>query len=158
MRFATLTSLILSLSTLSAGLAAAQNKPPLPITALSVLKAHEPTVTWVPSSLLKADFDFDGKDDYAFGGRAGARYVVGIVKGPVTDRSKYWTLGFSQNAGDQGALCSTSTASITPETPDIEGLDALPPNSKGINLADGACDSFHIYWDRQTKRFVWSRN
>ena len=28
----------------------------------------------------------------------------------------------------------------------------------GIVLSDEACDSFHIYWDKRGKRFVWTRN
>ncbi len=149
--------LIVSLLALNcSGAVTEQAQSLAPVTAVSILKSREPTVTWDQRSLLKADFDFDGIDDYVLAGRAGGRYVVGIVKGPVTSQSKHWTLGFSQNPNDQGSLCSVSAAHIELEEPDVEG--DLPPNSKGINLSDGTCDSFHIYWDKMGKRFVWSRN
>lgn len=130
------------------------------MTALSLLRSHEPNITWNARTLLKADFDFDGVDDYVLGGRTGVRYVVGVVKGPVTAQSKHWTLAFSADPGDQGSLCSVSTARIELEhleDDEVEGASKLPLNSRGINLSDGACDSFHIHWDRKGNRFVWCR-
>ena len=93
-------------------LAHAQDKKPLPVTALSVLRSLEPKVTWNSQTVLQADFDCDGLDDYALGGRTGDRYVVGVVQGPLTQRSKHWTLVFSADPGSQGSLCSVVTARI----------------------------------------------
>jgi hypothetical protein len=135
-----------------------QTKAPSTATALSVLKSREPRMIWDERNVLQADFDFDGVEDGALGGRMGRRYVVGIVKGPVTPKSMHWILGFSSDPGDQGALCSVSTAAIGLEPLDVERVIHPHPNSKGIHLSDGACDSFHIYWDEKTKRFVWWRN
>src|SRR5437867_8865682 len=122
----------------------AQATKPAQMTALNLLRAREPKVTWKASSLLKADFDYDGVDDYALGGEAGSRYFVGVVKGPISTHSKHWTMGFSADPGDQASLCSVSTAQITLEPLDderVEGASKLPPNGSGINLSDGACDS-----------------
>lgn len=138
----------------------AQGTKPAQLTALDLLRSREPKVAWINQSLLKADFDYDGVDDYALGGHREQQYVVGVVKGPIVAQSKHWTLAFSANASDQGALCSVSTAKIEVEPLDddnVEGASKLPRTSRGINLSDGACDSFHIYWDRKSKRFVWWR-
>jgi hypothetical protein len=130
------------------------------VTAWSVLKLREPEVVWIPRSLLKADFDYDGVADYALGGRKGGLYVLGAVKGSISSKSKHWTLEFSQDAGDQGGLCSVAGARIRVErlsADEVEGARELPRTSRGINLYDDECDSFHIYYDRMAERFVWWR-
>jgi hypothetical protein len=129
--------------------------------ALNVLNRLEPDVKWEPRTLLKADFDFDGVEDYSLGARKGTQYVVGIVMGPLNGQSKHWTLEFSEDAGDQGSLCSVSDAQIRLDMLDDElvvGARGLPEMSKGINLYDDKCDSFHIYWDQKEKRFEWWRH
>ena len=127
-----------------------QTTPPAQTTALNLLQTREPRMVWNARTLLKADFDYDGVDDYALGAKSASRYVVGIVKGPISEQSKHWTLGFSADPGDQGALCSVSTAAIRLERLDpdeVEETSKLPKNSRGINLFDDACDSFYIFWE-----------
>ncbi len=79
--------------------------------------------------MLKGDFDYDGIVDYALSGRRGDKFIVGIVKGSLTNKSKHWTLEFSQDAGSQGALCSVMDARISleqfsadDEIPDVRKL------------------------------------
>jgi len=129
--------------------------------ALQLLTSHEPKVRWSSRDLLKADFDYDGVVDYALTGKKGNLFVVGIVKGSLTSKSKHWTLKFSQDAASQGALCSIADARISIErfSKDDENPDVrkLPGKSRGINLSDKSCDSFHIYYNRKEKKFVWWR-
>src|SRR5262249_27447609 len=89
-----------------------QNNKTVSPTPLSLLRSFESKVTWNPQTLLKADFDYDGVDDYALGGKTGDRYVVGILKGPLSEKSQHWTLTFSADPGSQGALCSVVSAEI----------------------------------------------
>jgi hypothetical protein len=129
-------------------------------TALNLLRQRERSVTWDARSLLTADFDYDGVDDFAVGGKMGAKYVLGVVKGPLSGQSKHWTFTFAEDAGDQGSLCSVSNARIRLEPLDeeeVEGARNLPANSRGINLYDDKCDSFHIFWDRKEGRFTYER-
>jgi len=146
--------------TISCGSRVQKDQPSSP-TALSVLTQQEPEVNWDPHTLLKADFDLDGMEDYSFGGKKGAQYAVGILKGPLNVQSKHWTLEFSEDAGDQGSLCSVSEARISLEMLDdelVQGAHGLPEIGKGINVSDDKCDSFHIYWDQKEKRFTWWRH
>jgi hypothetical protein len=103
----------------SCGSRVQSEQPPSP-TAQSVLNHQEPEVNWDSHSLLNADFDFDGVEDYSLGAKKGTHYVVGIVKGPLSVQSKHWTLEFSENAGDQGALCSVADAQISLDMLDDE--------------------------------------
>jgi len=142
------------------------------VTGLSLLTQKIPTVKWNARSQIKGDFDYDGITDYAVRGIRGAKFVVGIVKGSATPNSKYWTLEFGEDAGDQGSLCSVKSAVITVDDIDkdyvkfaseyleadyAKRLKSLPKNSKGITVADGRCDSFHIFWDKKAKEFTFWR-
>jgi hypothetical protein len=128
---------------------------------MQILKNREPKVKWNLHSLLKADFDYDGIADYALTGRKDNFFVIGIVKGVLTNNSKHWTLEFSENAGSQNALCSVAKARISLEPfsndDEIADVQKLPKKSRGINLSDESCDAFHIYYNRKENQFDWWR-
>ncbi len=140
------------------------------VTAFSVLKKNYPAVNWNLKSQIKGNFDYDGVTDYALRGRKGKKFVVGIVKGLVTEKSKHWTLEFGEDAGDQGGLCSVKSAVIAIDDidknyvrfavdylkPDFaKRLQSVPKNSKGITISDRMCDSFQIFRDKKIKQFIW---
>ena len=160
--------LIFTMLFVCGGAAFAQSR----VTALIVLSKNEPSVKWNKKSQIKGDFDYDGIIDYALRGKREKFFVLGIVKGVPSGKSKHWTMQFGEDAGDQGSLCSVNTARINVENldndyvkfaadylePDFAGMiKNLPKNSKGINVYDGMCDSFHILWDKKTKQFTWWR-
>lgn len=141
-------------------------------TALGVLTKSEPAVKWNAKSVISGDFDYDGVADYAFRGIKKKSFVLGVVKGSITAKSKHWTLELGEDAGDQGGLCSVSKAVITLDAIDKNYLEAakdylepeyvkmfagLPKGSKGINIADGMCDSFNVFWNKKEKQFSWWR-
>jgi len=141
-------------------------------TALSVLTKKEPAVKWNEKSQIKGDFDYDGVIDYALRGRKGKSFVLGVVKGALSGKSSHWTMEFGEDSGDQGSLCSVNSARITVENLNkdyvrfaadyleddfTKMIKSLPKNSKGINVYDGLCDSFHVFWDKKAKRFTWWR-
>ena len=136
-----------------AGTRTAPETPPAGkrLTALDVLRQREPDTEWDPASLLEADLDQDGKDDYALAGIRGDRFVVGIVHGPAGDSCRHWTLAFPWD-GTQDALCSRK-ARIAVEKVEEEGSPARP----GINLHDDKCDAFHIFWDPEQQAYDWWR-
>lgn len=121
------------------------------ITALDVLRQREPETDWDSTSLLQADLDQDGTDDYALTGIRGDRFVVGIVHGPAGGSCRHWTLEFPWD-GTQDALCSRA-ARIELEKIEEEGSPARP----GINLHDDQCDAFHIFWDPERQAYDWWR-
>jgi hypothetical protein len=129
-----------------------------PRTALEVLRIREPETQWDAKSALRADLDQDGVDDHALAGIRGDRFVVGIVQGPAGSGSRHWALEFPWTTGSQEALCSRN-ARIKVEDLEEDGRaePARGKPGKGINLYDGDCDDFHIYWDPESKRFDWWR-
>jgi len=119
--------------------------------ALDLLRQREPDTEWASASLIAADLDQDGTEDYAMTGSRGDKVFVGIVHGPVTESCRHWTLEFPSD-GTQDALCSRD-ATIQIEKIEEEGSPARP----GINLHDGKCDAFHIFWDPEQKTYDWWR-
>lgn len=132
------------------------------LSALQILKNREPQTEWNSRSLLKGDFDHDGVADYAISGKRDGKFVVGIVKGQLKRDSKHWAFEFAEGGISQNSLCSVADARISLEklSPDEElpELQKLPKTSRGINLANGECDAFHIYYSREKNQFTWWRN
>ena len=141
-------------------------------TVFSILSKKEPTVEWNAKSQISGDFDYDGTIDYALRGRKGKFFVLGIVKGALSGKSKYRTMKFGEDAGDQGSLCSVKSAIITVDDINKDYVDfaseyleadyarrlrSVSKNSKGIVISDGNCDAFHIFWDKKYKLFTWWR-
>lgn len=129
--------------------------PPRPpakgMAALDLLRQREPDTQWDSASLVEADLDQDGTEDYALTGIRGNLLVVGIVHGPAGDSCRHWTLEFPWD-GTQDALCSRE-AKIDFEKIEEEGSPAKP----GINLHDDKCDAFHIFWDPERQIYDWWR-
>lgn len=127
-----------------------------PRTALDVLKLEEPGTEWDARSLLQGDLDLDGTPDYALTGTQDDRFVVGIVRGPVTTGgadSQVWTLDFPWD-GEEDALCSRSAKITLEPLEENEGpKPEHPRKGLGINLHDGECDAFHIYWNPKSQTF-----
>ena len=125
--------------------------------APAVLAAREPGVKWNAKSLVHADLDGDGRDDYALGGVKGDRYVVGIVQGPPGSGSRHWTLDFGVAEEDQESLCSLHPKLAVEELDRSGGEDDMAAKAKGLSLHDDRCDAFHIYWNTREKRYEWWR-
>lgn len=140
--------------------------------ALNFLTRNEPSVKWNAKSQISGDFNYDGVTDHALRGRKGKFFVLGVIKSAPGGKRKYQTLQFGEDAGDQGALCSVDSAVITVENLDkdyiefateyldanfVEMLKKLPKNSKGINISDGQCDSFHVIYDKKLNELIWWR-
>ncbi len=135
-----------------------------PRTALDVLKRKEPATQWDARSLLQGDLDLDGTPDYALAGIRGDRFVVGIVRGPLTAGgaageadSQAWTLDFPWD-GEEDALCSKKAKITLEPLEENEGpKPEHPRKGQGINLHDGECDAFHIYWNPKERTFEYWR-
>lgn len=126
-------------------------------TPLEILRHREPGVQWDAASLQKADLDRDGQKDAALLGFRRDGAVVGIVQGPMTARSRIWTLEFSWKGGGQGDLCSQEVGIDLERLEELESPEEVPVQGMGVNLHDDRCDAFHIYWNPKEQRYDWWR-
>ncbi|HEV2856332.1 MAG TPA: hypothetical protein VHC97_26310 [Thermoanaerobaculia bacterium] len=127
---------------------------------LDALKHKDPATDWNGKSLLHADLDLDGGEDYALSGIRQDRFVVGIVHGPLAANradSQVWTLDFPWDGGED-ALCSKAAKiSLEPLEANPGPKPSHPEKGMGINLSDNQCDAFHIYWNPQERAFEYWR-
>jgi len=135
------------------------------LTALDLLRQHDPKTNWEPVSEVRADLDHDGVADYALRGLRKDRVVVGIVKGPLAAASRTWILTFPWGKEGQDSLCSSRVKIEAEDLDDSATAGAAKPASsphkavkgKGISLYDDRCDAFHIYWSAEERKFAWWR-
>jgi hypothetical protein len=129
-----------------------------PRTALDAARQHDPTVQWDAKSLLEADFDQDGRADYALIGLRKDRVVVGIVRGPLVPGTPVWTLEFPVKGGGEDALCSADAKiAVEPLGDEAKTRRGGGGQGVGLNLHDDKCDAFHIFWNPEKKKFEWWR-
>lgn len=128
-----------------------------PIAALDLLELREPATRWDRRSVLQADLDLDGGEDFAAAGLRKDRFVVAIVRGPLKADSRVWTLEFPWSGGED-ALCSKRAKIVLEPLAENEGPKAGHPRTgMGINLHDDLCDAFHIFWNPAERQFEWWR-
>jgi len=153
---------------------------PDPVELLSRLRGD---VQWERDSVLLGEVTLDREIDAVVLGLKGSSVLVGILAGPFTRFSKYWILELATNSQSQEGLCGSQEdarlrlekLTIPEEAP--KGCDqaevarecrrwrqaaqlvylAAARGSKGINLGDGKCDSFHIRFDPVRREPTWSR-
>jgi hypothetical protein len=130
----------------------------VPIAALDLLSQRDPGTRWDRNSLLEADLDQDGTDDFAVLGRGKDHFVVGIVHGPVSaGKGGVWTLDFPWDGGED-ALCAKRAKIALESLAENEGPEEDQPHTgQGLNLSDDQCDAFHIYWNPRKQTFDWWR-
>ena len=124
---------------------------------LSRLATYEPHVNWDSRTMLKADFDHDGKNDYAFTGTQGGTYVVAIMRDSADGNPNHWIFRFSVVSPSLkiNEICSLRT-SIKTRSPVLLGsgkqMWRIPTNSKAL-LVDDGCDPVNITWDQEKRNF-----
>jgi hypothetical protein len=123
------------------------------------LAAVDSLVQWDAASALEGDVDCDGIADSAFVGRSKTQVHVGLVRAGAP-RPEIVEFGVSNR--DQASVCDVN-AQLAFESLDYDDEDGLEgfqrsATCKGLRLADGMCDSIHLYWNRKAQRLGWSRN
>jgi hypothetical protein len=122
----------------------------------SILQASErylPKVKWNLKSIVKADINCDGNDDFALTGHDKKAVWVAVFTDGL--KSKPSTLSFPK-----AMLCSTHY-NLNLESQDVsktemESMVGESPEGfqsskkcKGLNLNHGDCDSIHIFWNHR---------
>jgi hypothetical protein len=78
-----------------------------------------------------------------------------VTAGGANSRS--WTLDFPWD-GEEDALCSKrAKISLEPLEENEGPKPEHPRKGQGINLHDGQCDAFHIYWNPKERTFEYWR-
>lgn len=132
---------------------------------MAYLAKAKPDVRWDPTTQTAADFDADGKDDFAVVGYIGDGLVLAIRSSHNATRDNFQYLGFGINGTEQDAICKAPAhLSVVPLICDTGGgaLRGCRQSRRafGLTLSDANddCDSINLYWDHDHHRMAWWRN
>jgi hypothetical protein len=124
---------------------------------------EQPSIKWDNESTVSGNFD--GKQQsFAVVGYAGNRVMVAVGHKAARHLLGIQYLEFGISAGRQDAICTAPAQLViypltkchTELVGDLPGCKAAPGVS-GLSLADGECDSIHMYWSHTKNRIVWWR-
>ncbi|MGO9270429.1 MAG: hypothetical protein ACLQOO_09285 [Terriglobia bacterium] len=128
-----------------------------------------PDVRGDRNSLLTADINGDGEIDHAFQGLQvngdNKKVFVAVVYGPAETKAQVDILEFGVGGASESDLCALP-AKLTTESLDYDPTEEVggpvpgferSKTTRGLNLAEGNCDSFHLFWDHQSHRLDWWR-
>lgn len=119
-------------------------------------------IKWNAKAVEALEFNCDGQEDYVIGGRAGNRYYIAIVTGPVSQPSAPLAADFPIGTNEDGALCEKAPRIFigSMDYNPAEMLGEMPEGfvqSATCNEIDlgGECVKYHIYWDAAGSKISW---
>lgn len=131
----------------------------LNVLVIQIGKKHFPTVKWDEKSIVRADINCDGKTDFAILGYETDVLYAMVILGDLSQTSNVDTLAIGLgNPSSQSHLCGKK-AELNLESQEYDLTEELGENPegfkkskicKGLNVSDGLCDSFHLYWNHKT--------
>jgi hypothetical protein len=126
-------------------------------TRKDVLERVQPLGTdikWNGRAVEALEFNCDGEEDYVIGGRAGNRFYIAVILGPLSRPSSPLTADFPIGTNEDGALCE-KTPKVWVGSMDYNPAEMLGEMPAGFvqsatcNEVDlgGECVKYHIYWN-----------
>jgi len=131
--------------------------------AEEALRAARPGLSWRHEQSI--DVDCDGQRDEVFTAKDKTHYYVAAVAPRKAGKPKISVVKFQLSGSGQDSFCGPPEP-LQPEPLDTdprEELGATPEGfrrsarCKGLNLAAGECDTFHLYWNHKAGELNWWR-
>lgn len=119
-------------------------------------------IKWNAKAVEALEFNCDGQEDYVIGGRAGNRFYIAIVTGPLSLGTAPITAEFPIGTNEDGALCEKSPKVF------VGSMDYNPGEMLGETPAGfvqsatcnevavgGECVKYHLYWNAEAGKLTW---
>lgn len=119
-------------------------------------------IKWNTKAIEALEFNCDGQEDYVIGGRAGNRYYVAVITGPLSIGAAPITADFAIGTGDDAALCEKNPK-IFVGSMDYNPAEMLGEMPEGFTQSitcneidlGGECVKYHIYWNAGASKLSW---
>ena len=119
-------------------------------------------IKWNAKAIEALEFNCDGQEDYVIGGRAGNRFYIAILTGPVSPASTPLTADFPIGTNEEGALCEKAPK-IFVGSMDYNPAEMLGEMPEGFNQSEtcnevdlgGECVKYHLYWNSVSNKISW---
>jgi len=119
-------------------------------------------VKWNAKAIETLEFNCDGQEDYVIGGRAGNRFYIAVVTGPLSIGASPLMADFPAGTDEDGALCEKAPKLFIGSMGFNPGemLSEMPAGfvqSATCNEIDlgGECAKYHIYWNAEETKIGW---
>lgn len=128
----------------------------------SAAKANAPTVAWDDKSIVRGDFNGDGRQDAAIIGTHQRKIFVAVVIATSSKKPKTQVLEFGIGTRSTDSICEVP-ARLEVEPLECSPLDGpLPgcrPSPKAVSLVlyGGECDPINFYWHHAKNIMRWWR-
>lgn len=129
---------------------------------IQAVKRIQPIVAWDSNSIVRGDFNGDGRRDAAIVGIHQQRVFVAVVLSASPRKLKTEVLAFGIGTHSTDSICELP-AKLTVEplecSPLAEPLPGCRASSKAASLVllGGECDPINFYWDHQNNKLAWWR-
>jgi hypothetical protein len=131
--------------------------------AFNEVRVSSPKVQWDAKSAVMADITGDGISDVIVVGYDEKSVWLALVAGIKGSKLAKPIIQQFSIGQSQSSFCARPVH-VDVYPPDCEGNAGPLPGCKAVkgaaqfSLEDGACDSFHFYWDRDRRALRWWRN
>lgn len=129
---------------------------------IQAVKRIQSTVAWDSTSIVRGDFNGDGRRDAAIIGIHQQRVFVAVVLSASPRKLKTEVLAFGIGTHSTDSSCELP-AKLTVEplgcSPLVDPLPGCGPSSKAVGLVlfGGECDPINFYWNHQSNKLAWWR-
>lgn len=121
-------------------------------------------IKWNGKAIEALEFNCDGQEDYVIGGKAGDRFYIAIIIGPISRQSSPLTADFPIGTNDNESLCEKNPKLFvgSMDYNPAEMLGEAPEGfvqSETCNEVDlgGECAKYHLYWNADAAKISWWR-
>ncbi len=133
---------------------------------LEIIRDESSQTTRDTEYVVSADINCDSKNDYAMIGIEGEKLELTLILGEIEKIPRTVTMEFGLgNSMSQSAMCGDNPKlKLESQAHDLIDVLAANPDGykksdvcKGLNIYDGMCDSFHLFWNHKTNTLNWWR-
>ena len=128
---------------------------------IQVVKRIQSTVAWDSTSIVRGDFNGDGRQGAAILGIYQQRVFVAVVLyAPRKLKAEILALGIGTHSAD--SICELPAKLVVEPlecSPLVGPLPGCRPSSKAVGLVlfGGECDPINFYWNHQSNKLAWWR-